>query len=99
MSAPAVIFFVNLATLLNVYLRCFVFCFSKRDKSNQILQFLMLFCRIKYFPAMQYEIPPVLFFSSCALFSGLLSLGHECAHYTTVSDFFPSSFLNVKEQP
>ncbi len=28
-------------------------------------------------------------FSSCAPFSGLLSLGHECAHYSTVLDSFP----------
>ncbi len=89
MSAPAVIFFFFLATVLNVYLRCLFFVFLKETKSNQILQFLMLFCRIKYFTAMQYEILLVLFFSSCALFSGLLSLGRECAHYTTVSDFFP----------
>ncbi len=43
----------------------------------------MLFCRIGYFPAKLYEIPLVLCSSSCAPFSGLLSLGCECAHYTT----------------
>ncbi len=47
----------------------------------------MIFCRIGYFPAKLYEIPLVLFSSSCAPFSGLLSLGCECAHYTTESDY------------
>ena len=56
----------------------------------------MLFCRIGYFPAKQYEKPLVLFSSSCAPFSGLLSLGCECAHYTTVSDCFPLIFLKRK---
>ncbi len=37
----------------------------------------MLFCRIGYFPTKLYEIPLVLFSSSCAPFSGLLSLGRK----------------------
>ncbi len=86
----------KLATVLNIYLGL---CFSelKEMKSNQILPFLMLFCRRRYFPAMQLKIPLVLFSPSCAPFSMLLSLGREYAHYITVSDSFPLSSL--KEQP
>ncbi len=64
-------------------------------KSNQIWQFLKLFCRIGYFPTKQYEIPLVLFSSSCAPFSGLLSLGCECAHYHGVG-LFSLIFLKRK---
>ncbi len=61
---------------------------SKRvEKESDIAVFSsLLFCRIGYFPTKQYEIPLVLLSSSCAPFSGLLSLGRECAHYTTVLD-------------
>ncbi len=53
----------------------------------------MLFFRIGYFPVKPYKIPLVLFSSSYALFSGLLSLGCGCAHYTTV---FSLIFLKGK---
>ncbi len=57
----------------------------------------MLFCRIGYFPAKQYEIALVLFSSSCAPFSGLLSLGRECAHYTRLkAGLFSLIFLKRK---
>ncbi len=61
----------------------------KEMKSNQFYQFAMLLCRIGYFPAKHYEIPPVLFSSSCAPFSGLLSLGRKSTLYTMVMDSFP----------
>ncbi len=82
-----VIFFVNIATVLNKYLGLFLFSF-KRDEKLSDPAFCMLFCRRKHFPAMQYEIPLVFFFFSCATFSGLLSLGRECAHYTTCQTVF-----------
>ncbi len=88
MSTPVdVPFFLNFATVLNKYLGLCLFS-SKRDKNESDLAVVMLFCRIQYFQTKQYEIPLVLFSSSCAPFSGLLSLGRECAHYTTVLDSF-----------
>ncbi len=56
----------------------------------------MLFCRIGYFPAKLYEIPLVLFSSSCAPFSGLLSLGCECAHYYHGVGLFSLIFFKRK---
>ncbi len=57
----------------------------------------MLFCRIGYFPTKQYKMPLILFSSSCAPFSGLFSLGHECAHYTMVLGAAVSKVLEKRE--
>ncbi len=74
-----------------------MFVFSKRDeKVIRSSSFFKAFCRIGYFPAKLYEIPLVLFSSSCAPFSGLLSLECECAHYTTGVGLFSLIFLKRK---
>ncbi len=59
----------------------------------------MLFCRIGYFTGKPYEIPLVLFSSSCAPFYGLLSLGCECADYTVFCNIikFFCTVGNVEE--
>ncbi len=89
-------FFVNLATVLNVYLRCLFFVFLKETKSNQILQFLMLFCRIKYFPAMQYEIPPsFVFLQLRSIFRAALVRARVCSLYHGVR-LFSLIFLKCK---
>ncbi len=89
MSTPVdALFFVNFATILNKYLGLCLFSSKRVERESDIAVFSsLLFCRIGYFPTKQYEIPLVLLSSSCAPFSGLLSLGRECAHYTTVLDF------------